>query len=219
VLDNRLRTTKERTLGPVARALAPHVDATVLSVLGALCCVGSGVAAWAGRPGLGLGAFALGRLLDGLDGAVARAQGRACDLGGFHDIVLDTVGYAAVPLGLAAGSDTTATWAVVAVLLATFYVNAVSWTYLSALLHKRSAETGRGELTSVTMPVGLVEGTETIVLFVVALARPALARPVFAVMAAGVAFSVVQRVRAAQILLHDVAGPSPRPVFETEEVR
>ena len=76
-----------------------------------------------------------------------------------------------------------------AVLLATFYVNAVSWTYLSALLEKRSAGASRtGELTSIAMPPALVEGAETLVLFTLALLVPRDAPQVFAVMAVAVAF-------------------------------
>jgi hypothetical protein len=44
------------------------------------------------------------------------------------------------------------------------------------------------------MPTGLIEGAETIVLFTAFLAVPALAPWVFAVMAAGVGITIVQRI-------------------------
>ena len=111
---------------------------------------------------ISLSCWLLGRLLDGLDGVVARAAGSATDAGGYADLLLDTVGYAVIPLGIAVAADDVATWQIVGVLLATFYVNSVSWLMLSALLEKRAAgSAARCEQTSITMPVALVEGTET----------------------------------------------------------
>lgn len=195
MLDQRLRRTKERVLGPVGAALAPHVPPLALTLGGLLLTLAAaGLAAaevWLGALVLWL----LGRLLDGLDGVVARRRGSAGDLGGMLDLVADTVGYAAVPLGVAAGLDQRSAWVAVAVLLATFYVNAVTWTYLAALLEKRAAGAGAtGELTSTTMPAGLVEGTETIVLFALLLAAPGLAVATMWAMAAAVLVTAGQRV-------------------------
>jgi IMP dehydrogenase/GMP reductase len=85
-------------------------------------------------------------------------------------------------------------WIIVAVLLATFYVNAVSWTYLAALLEKRAVgAVATGASTSTVMPRGLVEGTETIVFFTVALAWPDAAAAVLAIMAGAVGLTVAER--------------------------
>ena len=53
------------------------------------------------------------------------------------------------------------------------------------------------------MPAALIEGTETIVLFTVALALPQHADVIFAVMAGGVAIGVFQRAIAARRLLRN----------------
>ena len=93
-------------------------------------------------------------------------------------------------------------WAIAAALLATFYVNTVSLLLLSAILEKRShGTTHSGETTTITLPPALIEGTETIVLFTLALAVPAWADTVFVVMALGVVVSVLQRASAARRLL------------------
>jgi phosphatidylglycerophosphate synthase len=156
--------------------------------------VAAGVAAWQTAWLAALALWLLSRVLDGLDGAVARYRGSASDLGGLIDIVGDTIGYAVIPLGVAAGIDTRGGWIAVAVLLATFYVNAVSWTYVAALLEKRSAgAAATGAPTSTVMPRGLVEGTETVVFFVVALVWPEVAAVVFAVMATAVGITVAER--------------------------
>ena len=51
----------------------------------------------------------------------------------------------------------------------------------------------RGELTSVTMPSGLIEGVETIVLFTLFLLFPAALVPLFSLMAVLVMVTVGQR--------------------------
>ena len=146
-----------------------------------------------------MGLWLVGRAADGLDGLVARRRRSASDLGGYLDMLGDTVGYAAVPLGVAVAAGDDVVWTACAVLLATFYVNTVSWTYLSALLEKRgNGVASSGEATSIRMPVGVIEGAETIVLLTVVLAWPATAAWLFALMAALVALTVLQRVRWAQ---------------------
>lgn len=191
MLDSALRPVKDRCLAPMAAGPVGRVPPLALSASSLSTAIGAGVAAGQDLALLAVMLWLLSRLADGLDGAVARARGTAGDLGGYVDILFDTIGYAAIPLGVAAGLDTRAGWIVTAVLLATFYVNAVSWTYVAAVLGKREA--GGGGVTSVAMPRGLVEGTETIVFFTLALAVPSIAVWVFGVMAAAVAITVAER--------------------------
>jgi hypothetical protein len=109
-------------------------------------------------------------------------------------MLLDVVVYAAVPVGIAAGRADPHAWPAAAALLAACYVNGIAWSYLSALLERRGRGAGAsGELTAVTMPPGLVEGAETVVLFAIALAVPDWSVPVMWAMAAAVATGVVQR--------------------------
>ena len=198
VLDLRLRTVKDRALGPITKSLAGRVAPLTLSVSGMLLCVGAGVLAWQLAPALAV----LCWLLDGLDGPVARSSGQDSDVGGYADLLLDTIGYAAIPLGVAAGAGDLRHWAIAAALLATFYVNTVSLLLLSAILEKRSHGKAHSvEITTITFSPALIEGTETILLFTLALAVPAWADTVFVVMALGVIVSVLQRSSAARRLL------------------
>lgn len=201
MLDATLRPTKDRVLAPLARSVLGEVHPAVFTAASLLFTLGAAVAAWEQRPLVAVAFWLVGRLADGLDGAIARARGRSTDLGGLLDIVGDTIGYAAIPLGIAAGLDTRSGWIVVAVLLATFYVNAVSWTYLSALIEKRRTQAGGEMATSVAMPRGLIEGTETIIFFTLALAVPEIATEVLAVMAGLVAVTALERVLVARRLL------------------
>ena len=112
----------------------------------------------------GLALLLISRLLDGLDGAVARASAPT-DRGGFLDITLDFLFYAAIPLGFAF-ADPAANALPAAVLLASFIGTGSSFLAFAALAEKRG-------LTDTALPGksfyflgGLTEATETIAAFV-----------------------------------------------------
>ena len=172
MFDARLRPLKDRIATPVAAVLpegVPPLALTALSLLAGLAA--AGVAATGGT-WVALACWWASRVADGLDGALARRRGTATDLGGYLDQMADTVVYAAIPLGVAVAVDDRATWIATAVLLAVLYLNTVSWAYLSALIEKRRASRADAPVTSIEMPSGLVEGTETIVLYSLLLALP-----------------------------------------------
>lgn len=164
MFDTELRSLKDRVLAPLVRALEP-VSPTALT--GAALAVGLGCAGAAalGWPLVALGLWVVNRVLDGLDGLVARRFGKTSDRGGYLDLVFDFVVYAAVPLGLAWDAADPGVWAACAFLLGAYYVNAVSWLALSALEEKRRAGAPAQRETSLAMPRGLVEGFETVVLY------------------------------------------------------
>lgn len=194
MIDGVLREAKDRALAPVVHRLAGRVSPAVLTALSLLGGLGGGGAA-AGLRWWAVAIWLVGRVADGLDGAVARSNGRQSDLGGYLDMMADTLGYSAVPLGIAIAQDRPSVWAACAVLLASFYVNTMSWTYLAAVAEKRgTGATAQHERTTVHMPTGLVEGTETIAFFVLMLAWPSAAPVLFSAMAALVALTIGQRV-------------------------
>ena len=136
MLDLRLRTTKERLTRRPAKIIGRHISANQLTALGLAITLGAAVAAAADQMLLGLGLWLISRIADGLDGPVARVRQEVSEFGGYTDLVADTVGYTAVPLGVAYGVGTSAAWTAVAFLLGAFYLNSVSWLYLSAVLEK-----------------------------------------------------------------------------------
>lgn len=199
MIDEALRPTKDRVVGPIARRMAPLVRPGWITLASLLACTAAGAVAATGRRWPAVALWLFGRLLDGIDGSIARERRQASDLGGYLDMMADTAGYAAVPLGLAVARADAHTWAACAVLLASFYINTMSWTYLSAIAEKRSAgAAARGERTTIHMPTGLIEGTETIVLFTLMLALPAMATGWFVTMSVLVAITVTQRLVWAQ---------------------
>ncbi len=195
VIDHRLRAKKDRIVAPFVARLPSAVTPGRLTAVSLVGGVAAGLLAAGGWRWWALAVWLAGRACDGLDGAVARRRGRQSDLGGYLDLMADAVGYIAVPLGVAAAQDERSAWVACAVLLASFYVNVMSWALLSAITATRAAGSGeRASSTTVHMPVGLVEGAETIVLFAVMLAWPGGAQVVCWVMAILVAATVVQRV-------------------------
>ncbi len=115
---------------------------------------------------LAFAAWFLNRVFDALDGVLARWQGSQSDLGGYLDILVDFVVYAMIPIGLVWGKPSAIGYVVLAIMLAAFYVNAASWMYLSAILEKRAVGAdSRGEQTTITMPAGIVGGTETVIIY------------------------------------------------------
>lgn len=193
MFDERLRSLKDMTFDPLARGLQ-MVPPWLFSVMGLLAGLAAALAAWQRLYPLALALWLLNRILDGMDGAVARIRGDQSDFGGYLDIVIDYVGYAAVPIGLALGVGVTETAVMLALLflLATFYVNSASWMYLAAILEKRRHQQA-DRLTSITMPAGLIGGTETIVFFSIFMLFPAYLPWLFSLMAGLIVITIVQR--------------------------
>jgi phosphatidylglycerophosphate synthase len=193
MFDHLLRGLKDRLLAPLAAAVR-GVPPNVLSLLALLVGLAAAVAAQTGSWNAGLALWIGNRVLDGLDGSVARLAGRQTDFGGYLDIVLDFVVYAAVPVGLALGAGGRDVLLAALVLLATFFVNAASWMYLAAVLEKRASGAAvTGELTTVTMPPGLVAGFETVVFFSLFYLFPQRLVLLFGLMSGLVCINVVQR--------------------------
>ncbi len=194
MFDRRLRVPKECLLAPLVRFPLDRLHPDVYTLLGFGFGLAAAIAAWQACFLLATALWAVNRILDGLDGTVARITQRQSDLGGYIDIVLDHVVYAAVPLGIALAEDTAAGYRALALMFGSFYVNAASWMYLAALLEKRDVgAVEAGELTTITMPSGLIEGAETIVFYSLFLLFPDHAVRLFQIMAAGVFFTAAQR--------------------------
>lgn len=171
MLDGWVRRRIDPGLNRLGQGLArAGVSADVTTLLG----LGAGLAA-AFMLALRLDAaalflFALNRGLDGVDGAIARAS-RPSDRGGFLDIVCDFAIYGAIPLAFAL-RDPPANALPAAVLLMSFYVNGASFLAFATIAAKRGIEGGSRGIKSIYYTAGFMEGTETILFFVVMLVLP-----------------------------------------------
>lgn len=195
MLDARLRPLLDPPLNAVGRALARiGIGANAITLLGGLAGIAAGAAIAGQSFWVGLALVLTSRLLDGLDGAVARAT-RLTDFGGFLDIVADFVFYTAVPVGFAVADPVNALPAVL--LLASFSLTGVSFLAFATLATKRGLETTVHGRKSFFYNTGLAEGTETIVCFVFMCFWPG-KFPTLAVVFAGLCvLTVIQRTLAA----------------------
>ena len=195
VFDILLRALKDRLLEPLARLLGPRVAPNAVTLLACVVGLACAASAWRRAYGVALALWAVNRVLDGLDGTLARVHARQTDFGGYLDILLDFIVYTAVPTGLALGRPSEGVLAACIALIGSFFVNAASWMYLSAVLEARaSGAAARGERTTVTMPPGLIAGTETVILYTLFLALPGHLRELFGLMSVLVYLTVAQRV-------------------------
>ena len=121
--------------------------------------------------GAGLVLLLLSRLCDGLDGAVARHT-QPTDRGGFLDITLDFIFYAAVVLAFAL-ADPAANALAAAALLAGFMGTGSSFLAFAVIAAKRQMSKPMSSGKSFYFLSGLTEGTETLVFFVAMCLWPA----------------------------------------------
>lgn len=117
-----------------------------------------------GHYGAAVVVILLNRLIDGLDGAVARHR-QPTSFGGYLDIVCDMAFYAAVPLGFALARPENAIWA--ALLLASFVCTCASFLGRAVMAaQKNEPYDGERGRKSFFHAAGMIEGTETILAFV-----------------------------------------------------
>jgi phosphatidylglycerophosphate synthase len=164
MLDKAVQQALHPLMTRAARGLVRlGVGADAISVAGfALGMAAAGAIAFQQYlPGLAL--LLLSRLMDGLDGAVARAT-RPTDRGGFLDITLDFLFYAAIPLAFAL-ADPAANALPAAVLLAAFIGTGSSFLAFAAVAEKRQLHSVAFPDKSFYFLGGLTEATETITAF------------------------------------------------------
>jgi phosphatidylglycerophosphate synthase len=176
MLDSRLRPLIDPPLNRLGFWLARQgVRADWVTALGLILGLGAALAVWGGFWLVALPLVLASRLADGLDGAVARAT-EISDFGGYFDIFADFTFYAAIPLAFVL-ADPAGNGAAGAFLLASFYINAASFLGFAILAEKAQMRTEAQGRKSIYFSNGLLEGTETIVFFVMLCLFPAAFAP------------------------------------------
>lgn len=171
MLDAKLRPLIDAPLNAAGRALAGWgVTANALTFGGLALGLGGAAAIALGHLGWGLALILANRLLDGLDGAVARVRGPS-DLGGYFDIVSDFAFYVSVPVGF--GLLDPANTLPALVLVASFVLTGVSFLAFAVIAATRGATTEAHGRKSFFYSTGLAEGTETIAVFIAMCLWPA----------------------------------------------
>ncbi len=191
MFDARLRPLIDPPLNAIGRTLARlGIGANAVTLAGLVPALGAGLAIAHQHYWLGLALILINRLLDGLDGAVARVSG-ITDLGGFLDTLADYVFYVAVPLGF--GFAAAANTAPAMVLIASFTLTCASFLAFAAIAARHGEETAAHGAKSFFYSTGLAEGAETIAVFAAMCLWPALFAALAFAFAALCLLTVMQR--------------------------
>jgi CDP-diacylglycerol--glycerol-3-phosphate 3-phosphatidyltransferase len=155
-----VKETLRAILDPIVRvALALHVTANTVTVLGLLIVVIAALLIASGALVAGALVLVAGSLLDAVDGALARATGGGTPFGGFLDSTLDRAGEAIVYLAIAAHylQADAPTWPVLAAFVALTGSFMVSYSR------------ARAEGIGVSASIGAAPRTERLVLIIAGL--------------------------------------------------
>lgn len=171
MLDTVMRPLINRPLNSAGRFLARRgVGANAVTLAGLVIGLLAALAVGTGYFALGFALIVVNRIIDGLDGAVARAS-TPTDRGGYLDIVVDYVFYASIPFAFAV-IDPAHNAIPAAALLAGFCLTCSSFLTFATIAAKRGLETETHGKKSFFYSTGLVEGTETIAFFLAMTAMP-----------------------------------------------
>lgn len=191
MFDARLRPLIDPSLNAVGLALARvGICANAVTLAGLIPALAAALSIANHHYLAALALILLNRLIDGLDGAVARASGLT-DFGGYLDTLADYVFYVAVPVGfgLAASGNTVTAM----LLIASFTLTCASFLVFAALAARRGEETADHGAKSIFYSTGLAEGAETIAVFIAMCLWPAHFPAIATGFAALCLITVVQR--------------------------
>lgn len=164
MLDRAIQTAIKPALNRAAQGLVRlGIGADAVTVTGFVIGMAAALAIALENYLLGLALLLLSRLMDGLDGAVARAT-QPTDRGGFLDITLDFLFYASIPLAFAI-ADPAHNALPAAVLLAAFIGTGSSFLAFAVIAEKHQVPSTAFPDKSFYFLGGLTEATETLAAF------------------------------------------------------
>ncbi|WAB82971.1 CDP-alcohol phosphatidyltransferase family protein [Microcella daejeonensis] len=200
MLDRRARALLARPVDLITRAVdRPGITPDGLTLaglgLGLASALAAGLQLWA----LALVLWLVSRVVDGVDGALARrrrADGRLSSdsqAGGFLDITADFVVYGATVVGVAVGATAGfgAPWWPFLLVLLVYYVNGTAFLAFSSIAERTGRRIDDGR--SLSFLGGLAEGTETIIVHALWLILPFWAWQIALVWVVVVGISATQR--------------------------
>ena len=164
MLDKAIQQALKPLMTRAARGLVRlGLGADAISLAGFAVGMGAATAIALQHDWVGLALLLISRLMDGLDGAGARAT-QPTDRGGFLDITLDFLFYASIPLAFAI-AEPAQNALPAAVLLVAFIGTGSSFLAFAAVAEKRKLQSLAFPDKSFYFLGGLTEATETILAF------------------------------------------------------
>lgn len=203
---------RRRLAGPLDRVAARLDRAWVgpdgLTVAGLVLGLASAGLAAGQLWGWALAAWLLSRVMDGLDGPLARRRaGHGSPSGGFLDITADFLVYGATVVGVAIGTAGASAglgeWLPFAAVLLAYYVNGTAFLAFSSIAERSGHQIDDGR--SLSFLGGLAEGAETIAVHSLWLLLPAYAPQIAGVWAAVVGVSAIHRMVTGYLTLRSPA--------------
>jgi phosphatidylglycerophosphate synthase len=192
MFDAALRSLVDPPLNRVAATLARSgASANILTIIGALIGLAAATAISQQQFAAGLILILINRILDGLDGAVARINGPT-EYGGYLDTLADFLFYVSVPVGFGFANAESLLPALL--LIASFTLTAVSFLGFAAITARRGDKDGAHGPKAFIYSTGLMEGGETIVFFILFCLFPAYFPMLASVFAALCILTVGQRI-------------------------
>ena len=165
MLDRAAIALLEPSLERIARVLVrAGIGADAITLFGFVLGLAAAGGIALGQPSASLMLLLASRLMDGLDGAVARLT-RPTDRGAFLDITLDFLFYASIPLAFAL-ADPAANALPAAVLLAAFMGTGSSFLAFAVLAERRGLKSEDYPQKGLYYLGGLTEASETLICFV-----------------------------------------------------
>lgn len=201
MFDAKLRPFIDPPLNAVGRILVGMgISANAVTMTGLFAGLMAALAISQNSFGWALVLIALSRILDGLDGAVARASQKTA-FGGYLDIVCDFIFYASIPLAF--GFADAGNLIPALLLVSAFTITGVSFLAFAVTAAERGSETSAHGEKSFFYSTGVAEGTETIAFFLLMCLFPdnfAILAYIFALLCG---LTVLQRSIMARVMFKD----------------
>ena len=191
MLDAKIRPLIDPPLNAMGRIIArAGISANGVTLIGLAVGLGAAYAIVLQQFGLALALVLVSRLLDGLDGAVARATKKTA-FGGYLDIVSDFVFYVSIPLAFGLADPGNLIFAMT--LIAAFTITGVSFLAFAVTAAEQGASTSAHGEKSFFYSTGIAEGAETILAFILMCIFPAYFPQIAIIYAALCVLTVLQR--------------------------
>lgn len=200
MFDVQLRRLVNPVLIRVAGWIADtRISANMMTISGAGFALAAAFFVTQSNFAAALGFILLNRIVDGLDGTMARINGPT-EFGGYLDTICDYVFYLSIPVAF--GLMNAANQIPALLLIASFTLTAVSFLAFAAIAARQTSDDGAHGPKAFIYSTGLMEGAETIAFFALFCLFPGFFPTLAIVFAALCLMTVLQRILRAAKSLH-----------------
>ena len=191
MFDVALRRFVDPALNRIAVGIVDaRISANMLTISGAGLALAAAFFITQSNFAAALGLILLNRIVDGLDGAVARINGPT-EFGGYLDTICDYIFYLSIPVTFGLMDSVNQIPALL--LVASFTLTAVSFLAFAAIAARRVSDDGAHGPKAFIYSTGLMEGAETIAFFVLFCLFPGFFPTLAIIFAALCLLTVLQR--------------------------